>query len=217
MKNIKNSQPEYPQPATRNPNTRNSKIVIIKYNAGNVYSVSSALKRLGYDAVITSDLKEIKSADKVIFPGVGEASSAMEYLKQTKLDKVIPQLKQPFLGVCLGLQLLCNYSEERETKCLSIFDEDVKRFPPKEKVPHMGWNSIKFSDSKLFINVPNESFVYFVHSYFAGLSDNTIAETNYILPFSSALQKDNFYALQFHPEKSGKVGEQILKNFIELC
>jgi glutamine amidotransferase len=192
------------------------KIVIIKYNAGNVYSVSSALKRLGYDTVITSDLDEIRSADKVIFPGVGEASSAMEYLKETKLDKLIPELKQPFLGVCLGLQLLCKYSEEGNTKCLSVFDENVKRFPPKEKVPHMGWNSIKFNDSRLFDNVVNNSFVYFVHSYFAELSEFTIAETNYIETFSSALKKDNFYALQFHPEKSGKIGEEILKNFIEL-
>ncbi len=192
------------------------KIVIIKYNAGNVYSVSSALKRLGYDAVITSDLEEIKSADKIIFPGVGEASSAMEYLQTTKLDKLIPELKQPFLGVCLGLQLLCSSSEEGNTKCLGVFNENVKRFPPKEKVPHMGWNSIKFNDSKLFRDIPNESSVYFVHSYFAEISEHTIAETNYIVPFSSALQKNNFYALQFHPEKSGKIGEQILKNFIEL-
>jgi len=193
------------------------KIVIIKYNAGNVYSVSSALKRLGYEAIITSNLDEIKSADKIIFPGVGEASSAMEYLRDTKLDVLIPELKQPFLGVCLGLQLLCNFSEEGETKCLGIFNQVVNRFPPKEKVPHMGWNSVKFSDSKLFNDVENNSFVYFVHSYFADLSENTIAETNYIQPFSSALQKDNFYALQFHPEKSGKIGEQILRNFIELC
>ena len=201
---------------TRNTITRNPNIVIIKYNAGNVYSVSSALKRLGYEAIITSDLEEIKSADKIIFPGVGEASSAMEYLRKTKLDALIPELKQPFLGVCLGLQLLCNYSEEGDTKCLGIFDETVKRFPPKKKVPHMGWNSIKFNDSKLFANVPNKSFVYFVHSYFAELSKYTIAETNYIQLYSSALQKNNFYALQFHPEKSGKIGEQILKNFIEL-
>ena len=193
------------------------KIVIIKYNAGNVYSVSSALKRLGYEAIITSNLDEIKSADKIIFPGVGEASSAMEYLRDTKLDVLIPELKQPFLGVCLGLQLLCNFSEEGETKCLGIFNQVVNRFPPKEKVPHMGWNSVKFSDSKLFNDVENNSFVYFVHSYFADLSENTIAETNYIQPFSSALQKDNFYALQFHPEKSGKIGKQILRNFIELC
>ena len=199
------------EPVTRNPN-----IVIIKYNAGNVYSVSSALKRLGYEAVISSDLEEIKSADKIIFPGVGEASSAMAYLRETRLDILIPKLKQPFLGVCLGLQLLCKYSEEGNTDCLRVFEEDVNRFPPKEKVPHMGWNSIKHNSSKLFRNIPNDSFVYFVHSYFAELSEHTIAETNYILPFSSALQKDNFYALQFHPEKSGKIGEQILKNFIEL-
>ena len=192
------------------------KIVIIKYNAGNVYSVSSALKRLGYDTVITSDLEEIKSADKIIFPGVGEASSAMEYLRETKLDKLIPELKQPFLGVCLGLQLLCSNSEEGETKCLSVFNQKVKRFPPKEKVPHMGWNSIKHYGSKLFTNVLNNSFVYFVHSYYAELSQDTIAETDYIQSFSSALQKDNFYALQFHPEKSGIIGEQILRNFIEL-
>ncbi len=192
------------------------KIAIIKYNAGNVYSVSSALKRLGYDAVITSDLDEIKSADKIIFPGVGEASSAMEYLKQNGLDKMIPELKQPFLGVCLGLQLLCKQSEENDTKCLGVFDEEVKIFPPKKKVPHMGWNSIKTSDSVLFTNLADNSYVYFVHSYFAELSEHTIAETDYIIPFSSALSKDNFYAVQFHPEKSGVIGEQILKNFIEL-
>jgi imidazole glycerol-phosphate synthase subunit HisH len=192
------------------------KIVIIKYNAGNVYSVSSALIRLGYNPIISSDLEEIKSADKIIFPGVGEASSAMEYLQQTKLDNLIPELKQPFLGVCLGLQLLCNYSEEGNTKCLGVFDESVKRFPPKKKVPHMGWNSIKYSDNKLFANIQDNAYVYFVHSYFAELSKDTIAETDYIQPFSSALQKDNFYALQFHPEKSGLIGEKILKNFIEL-
>lgn len=193
------------------------KIVIIKYNAGNVYSVSSALKRMEYDAIVSSDLDEIKSADKIIFPGVGEASSAMKFLAETKLDRLIPELSQPFLGVCLGLQLLCNHSEEGDVKCLSVFNENVKRFPATKKVPHMGWNSIKFSNNKLFSNIKNESFVYFVHSYFAELSKHTIAETNYTSPFSSALQKDNFYALQFHPEKSGKTGEQILKNFIELC
>jgi len=192
------------------------KIVIIKYNAGNVYSVSSALKRLGYDAVITRELDEIKSADKIIFPGVGAASSAMEYLKCNKLDTLIPELQQPFLGVCLGLQLLCNYSDEGNTKCLGVFDQKIKRFPPKDKVPHMGWNSIKLSDNRLFANLPYEPFVYFVHSYFAEISEFTIAETDYIQSFSSALQKDNFFALQFHPEKSGKVGERILKNFIEL-
>ena len=192
------------------------KIVIIKYNAGNVYSVSSALKRLGYEAIITSDLNEIESADKIIFPGVGEASSAMEYLKKNQLDKVIPKLKQPFLGVCLGLQLLCKHSEENDTECLGVFDKKVKLFPPKKKVPHMGWNLIQTYENKLFIDLPENSYVYFVHSYFAELSEYTIAETNYILPFSAALKKDNFYAVQFHPEKSGVIGEQILKNFIEL-
>ena len=192
------------------------KIVIIKYNAGNVYSVSSALKRLGYEAIITSDLKKIESAEKIIFPGVGEASSAMKYLEENGLDKVIPKLKQPFLGVCLGLQLLCEHSEENDTKCIGVFNEEVKLFPPKMKVPHMGWNSIKTSENKLFSNLSDNSYVYFVHSYFADLSEYTIAETNYILPFSAALNKDNFYAVQFHPEKSGVVGEQILKNFIEL-
>ena len=192
------------------------KIVIIKYNAGNVYSVSSALKRLGYEAIITSDLKDITSADKIIFPGVGEASSAMEYLKQNGLDKIIPNLKQPFLGVCLGLQLLCKYSEENDTECLGVFDERVKLFPPEKKVPHMGWNTIKTNESKLFNDLPDKFHVYFVHSYFAELSEYTIAETNYIVPFSAALNKDNFYAVQFHPEKSGVIGEQILNNFIEL-
>lgn len=192
------------------------KIVIIKYNAGNVYSVSSALKRLGYEAIVTSDLNKIESADKIIFPGVGEASSAMKYLYETGLNKIIPKLKQPFLGVCLGLQLLCKYSEENDTECLGIFDEKVKLFPPEMKVPHMGWNSISTCDNKLFNNIHKNSYVYFVHSYFADLSEYTIAKTNYILPFSSALKKDNFYAVQFHPEKSGVIGEQILNNFIEL-
>jgi len=191
------------------------KIVVIKYNAGNVYSVSSALQRLGYDPLITSNLNEIETADKIIFPGVGEASSAMEFLKQNSLDKVIPNLRQTFLGVCLGLQLLCKYSEENDTECLGIFDERVKLFPPEKKVPHMGWNLIKTNENKLFNDLPANAYVYFVHSYFAELSDYTIAETNYIVPFSAALNKDNFYAVQFHPEKSGVIGEQILKNFIE--
>jgi len=192
------------------------KIVIIKYNAGNVYSVAAALERIGYSSVISSDLEEIKSADKIIFPGVGEASSAMKFIGEIGLDKIISKLKQPFLGVCLGLQLLCDYSEEGDTKCLGVFNEGVKLFSGNEKVPHMGWNSISFNEHKLFTDVKNGSFVYFVHSYYAGLNKYTIAETNYIQPFSAALHKDNFYALQFHPEKSGLVGEQILKNFIEL-
>ncbi len=192
------------------------KIVIVKYNAGNVYSVSTALKRIGYESIISSNLDEIKSADKIIFPGVGEASSAMAFLREIGLNKIISELKQPFLGICLGLQLLCDYSEEGDTKCLGVFDERVKLFSGNEKVPHMGWNSIRFDNHKLFTNVKNESFVYYVHSYYAGLNKYTIAETNYIQPFSAALHKDNYYAVQFHPEKSGLVGEQILKNFIEL-
>jgi glutamine amidotransferase len=192
------------------------KIVIVKYNAGNVYSVSTALKRIGYESIISSNLDEIKSSDKIIFPGVGEASSAMTFLREIGLDKIISELKQPFLGICLGLQLLCEHSEEGNSKCLGVFDERVKLFSGNEKVPHMGWNSIRFDNHKLFTNVKNESFVYYVHSYYAGLNKYTIAETNYIQPFSAALHKDNYYAVQFHPEKSGLVGEQILKNFIEL-
>jgi glutamine amidotransferase len=194
----------------------NMKIVIVKYNAGNVYSVSSALARIGYDSVITSNLDEIKSADKIIFPGVGEASSAMNFIKEIGLDKIITELKQPFLGVCLGLQLLCEFSEEGNTKCLGIFDEKVKLFPPTNKVPHMGWNSVKFNNDIIFTNVPNESYFYYVHSFYAGVNKYTIAETEYIQPYSAAMKKDNFYAIQFHPEKSGKLGEQILKNFVEL-
>ncbi len=192
------------------------KIVIVKYNAGNVYSVATALERIGYESIISSNLEEIKSADKIIFPGVGEASSAMAFIREIGLDKILSELKQPFLGICLGLQLLCSYSEEGNTKCLGIFDEKVKLFPASAKVPHMGWNSIKFIDDKIFTNVLNESYVYYVHSYYAGVNKFTIAETNYIQPLSAAMKKDNFYALQFHPEKSGKIGEQILKNFIEL-
>ncbi len=192
------------------------KIVIIKYNAGNVFSVSSALKRLGYEPLIAWDKKEIENADKIIFPGVGQANSAMQFLRETNLDKLIPELKQPFLGICLGLQLLCSYSQEGNTKALGIFSQEIKLFPPKAKVPHIGWNSIKTKKNILFSSLPQEPFVYFVHSYYAELGEYTIAETNYIFPFSAALQKNNFYALQFHPEKSGKTGEQILKNFIEL-
>jgi len=192
------------------------KVVIIKYNAGNIHSVYLALKRLGIEAVVTDNVEEIKAADKVIFPGVGEASSAMKYLNETGLDVIIPALKQPFLGICLGLQLLCNHSEENDTECLKVFNETVKRFPPEDKVPHMGWNCIEFLDDTLFKGVKQSSYVYFVHSYYAETGKETIAKTDYILPFSAALKKDNFYAVQFHPEKSSKIGEQILKNFIEL-
>jgi glutamine amidotransferase len=197
-------------------------IVIIKYNAGNIESVNNALNRLNLRAEITADHNKIKNADKVIFPGVGEASTTMEYLRKYELDKLIVSLKQPVLGICLGLQLMCSHSEENDTKCLGIFDEKVIRFIPKPgeefvtKVPHMGWNAITNLKSKLFSEEIENQYVYFVHSYFAGLGEHTIATCNYITPFSAALKKDNFYATQFHPEKSGTIGAQILKNFINL-
>jgi glutamine amidotransferase len=198
------------------------KIAIIKYNAGNIESVNNALNRLNVRAEITADHHKIANADKVIFPGVGEASTTMEYLRKNELDKLIISLKQPVLGICLGLQLMCSYSEENDTKCLGIFDEKVIRFVPKPgeefvtKVPHMGWNSISNLKSQLFTKEIENQYVYFVHSYFARLGEHTIATCNYINPFSAALQKDNFYATQFHPEKSGTIGAQILKNFINL-
>jgi imidazole glycerol-phosphate synthase subunit HisH len=192
-------------------------IAIIKYNAGNVQSVLYALKRIGQDAVVTDDPAVISSADKVIFPGVGHASPAMQYVRERGLDKTIVSLKQPVLGVCLGLQLMCNHSEEGDTKCLGIFDTEVKLFPPKGlKVPQMGWNNIYNYNSVLFDGLPKDAYVYFVHSYYAALCKETAVTTDYILPYSSALQKDNFYAVQFHPEKSGAIGETILKNFINI-
>jgi len=197
-------------------------IVIIKYNAGNIESVNNALNRLGVSAEITADPEKIRNADKVIFPGVGEASTTMNYLRKHKLDELIVSLKQPVLGICLGLQLMCSYSEENDTKCLGIFDEKVSRFIPKPgkeyitKVPHMGWNSITKLNSKIFSSETENQYVYFVHSYYAGLGKDTIAACNYIVPFSAALQRDNFYATQFHPEKSGSVGAEILENFINL-
>jgi len=198
------------------------KIVIIKYNAGNIESVNNALQRLGVTAEITGDHEKIKTADKVIFPGVGEASTTMAFLKQEGLDKLIPSLKQPVLGICLGLQLMCSHSEEGDTPCLGIFEEKVKRFQPEPgmeyitKVPHMGWNNITNLKSDLFDASLENQFVYFVHSYYATVGEHTAAVGNYINPFSAALQKDNFYATQFHPEKSGTVGAKILKNFIKL-
>jgi len=192
------------------------KVVIIKYNAGNVFSMNAALKRIGIDAVITDEPDEIKYADKVILPGVGEASSAMLYLKKKKLDTLIRQLKQPFLGVCLGLQLLCTFSEENKTTCLEIFDETVKKFPPTYKSPQVGWNNIAVSKNPLFKGIKQNSYVYFLHSYYAEIGKDTIATTQYSVPFSAALNKNNFYGVQFHPEKSGKIGENILRNFIEL-
>lgn len=191
-------------------------IAIIKYNAGNIQSVQNALKRLGYESIITADKAKILAADKVIFPGVGEASSAMEYLKARELDIVINSITQPFLGICLGLQLMCKSTEERSTRCLGIFDTEVKLFPPEEKVPHIGWNSFEKLKGDLFKNINAANDVYYVHSYYAEECDNTVATCNYIKPFSAALQKNNFYATQFHPEKSARVGEQILKNFLEL-
>ena len=197
-------------------------IVIIKYNAGNIESVNNALNRLNLKAEITADHNKIRKADKVIFPGVGEASTTMKYLRKYELDKLIISLKQPVLGICLGLQLMCSHSAENDTKCLGIFDEKVLRFVPKpgeefiSKVPHMGWNAITNLKSNLFSEEIENKYVYFVHSYFAGLGKHTIATCNYITPFSAALQTDNFYATQFHPEKSGTIGAQILKNFINL-
>ena len=191
-------------------------IAIVKYNAGNIQSVQNALSRLDCESIVTDDHQMIKTADKVILPGVGEASSAMEYLKEKKLDEVICNLKQPFLGICLGMQIMCKNSEEGATKCLGIFDTNVKLFPPEEKVPHMGWNNFDNVDGELFRNINCHDDVYYVHSYYAELSNNTVATCNYIKPFSAALQKDNFYATQFHPEKSAGVGRQLLKNFIAL-
>lgn len=191
-------------------------IAIIKYNAGNIRSVQNALKRLGYESLITDNIKEIQSADKIIFPGVGEASSAMKYLKDNELDKVIIDLKQPFLGICLGLQLMCRYSEEGDTECLNIFDTDVKLFPQVDKVPHMGWNNFFSLRGELFNGVSQNEDVYYVHSYYPEISSCTIATCDYILPFSAAMNKDNFYATQFHPEKSAATGERIIKNFLEI-
>jgi glutamine amidotransferase len=165
---------------------------------------------------VTDDKETILSAEKVIFPGVGEASSAMQHLKEHRLDELIKSLKQPTLGICLGQQLMCKYSEENDTECLGIFDTDVKKFPPTELVPHMGWNNLENLRGNLFNGISNEDNVYFVHSYYAELSKETIATCQYILPFSAAMQKNNFYATQFHPEKSAWVGERILKNFLEL-
>jgi len=190
-------------------------IAIIKYNAGNIMSVTNALHRLGIEPTVTDDPELLAAADKVILPGVGEASSAMKYLRERNLDQLILSLKQPVLGVCLGLQLMCNYSEEGDTNCLGIFDEAVRKFPPIDKVPHMGWNTITDLKTPLTDGLDDESYVYFVHSYFAEVGVNTIATCHYSVPFSAGLHKDNFYAFQFHPEKSSLIGAKILQNFIE--
>jgi glutamine amidotransferase len=192
------------------------KVAIIKYNAGNIHSVRIALNRLHIDPIVTDDPDIISGSDKIIFPGVGEASSAMEYLKQRHLDQLLLDLKQPVLGICLGLQLMCQWSEENDTDCLDIFKVKVLKFPPENKVPHMGWNAISNLKGQLFDGIAEHSYVYFVHSFFAEYLSGAIAETDYINKFSAALQTSNFYAVQFHPEKSGKVGEKILQNFLEL-
>ena len=197
-------------------------LAIVKYNAGNIYSVVNAIKRLGIDPILTDDVEELSKADGVIFPGQGNAHEAMEYLKAHKLDEVIRNLKQPVLGICVGQQLLCKYSEEGNVDCIGIFDVPVKKFIPQkheDKVPAMGWNELILSqneDNRLLKNLGNRPYVYFVHSYYVPICKDTIAEANYIENYSDCLHKDNFYTCQFHPEKSGKVGEQILRNFIDI-
>lgn len=191
-------------------------IAILKYNAGNIRSVRNALTRMGYESIITDNKDELIRAEKVIIPGVGEARSAMNYLKERDLDRIILSLKQPVLGICLGLQLMCRFSHERDTLCFGIFDAIVNRFPPHDKVPHMGWNNFTMIRGDLFEGIKTEDDVYYVHSYYAEISPATVAICDYILPFSSAMQKDNFYATQFHPEKSADIGVRILKNFLEL-
>ena len=194
-------------------------IAIIKYNAGNIFSVDYALKRLGITPIITSDHELLMKADKVIFPGVGEAKNTMEYLREHQLDQLICDLKQPVLGICLGMQLLCKHSEEGNVNCLGIFDTDVRRFQPnthEEKVPHMGWNTLSQTKGPLFEGFTSDEFVYFVHSFYVPVNAHTAAQSNYIHPFSASLHKDNFYATQFHPEKSGTTGEKILKNFLDI-
>lgn len=192
------------------------KIVIINYGAGNIQSIKFAIKRLGYDAVLSNDADEIRNADKVIFPGVGEASSAMKKLRESQLDQLIPNLTQPVLGICLGMQLMCNGSEEGNTNGLGIFDVDVVRFSKKVKVPQIGWNQISDLKSPLFKGVKENSHIYLVHSYYAPVCKQTIATSTYDMDYSAALQSNNFYGTQFHPEKSSDVGEQILRNFLNM-
>lgn len=197
------------------------KVAIVKYNAGNIYSVVNAMRRLGVEPIITDDAEVLASADRVLFPGQGEASSTMAYIKEHQLDRIILDLKQPVLGICIGQQLLCKHSEEGNTDCIGLFPMEVKRFQPtchEDKVPAIGWNRIELGDEpcKLLNGLGENPYVYFIHSYYVPVSQWTIATANYTSPFSAALHKDNFYATQFHPEKSGKVGEQILKNFMEI-
>ena len=190
--------------------------VIIKYNAGNIQSVLFALERIGAAATVTDDVMLIQQADRVIFPGVGEASSAMRYLRERGLDEIIRGLQQPVLGICLGMQLMCSHSEEADTGCMGIFDTPVRKFDQGLKVPQVGWNTISETGSALFAGLTSDPYCYFVHSYYAAVCDDTIAVTDYGIKFSSALRKDNFYGVQFHPEKSAATGEQILKNFLAI-
>lgn len=191
-------------------------IAIVKYNAGNIRSVKNALDRIGVESQLTDNPEELSAADKVIFPGVGEAKSAMNYLTERKLDEVLVSLKQPFLGICLGMQLMCSHSEERDTRCLGIFDEKVKKFPPKGLVPHMGWNDFNDVKGPLFDGISKTENMYFVHSYFVEVGSDTIGETQYLVPFTSAMHKDNFYGVQFHPEKSAESGKKLIENFLKL-
>lgn len=191
-------------------------IAIIKYNAGNIRSVQNALNQLEQESIITDNAEEILKADKVIFPGVGEASTAMQYLRERDLDKVILSIQKPMLGICLGLQLMCRYSEEGDTNCLGVFDTVVKKFPPKDKVPHIGWNNFSNIQSEFLENIQLEDDMYYVHSYYAQVCEQTIATCDYIENFSTVMQKDNFYATQFHPEKSAEVGMRLLRKFLQL-
>lgn len=197
----------------------NMNVAILKYNAGNIFSVINSLRRLGIDPVLTDDSATLKAADRVLFPGQGEASTAMAYLKERGLDKVIKSLRQPVLGICIGQQLLCRHSEEGDVDCIGIFDADVRKFKPtrhEDKVPVMGWNSLYDLNDGLFKGLDEGEHVYFIHSYYVPLCENTIAKADYIHPYSAALRKDNFFTTQFHPEKSGDVGETIIRNFLEM-
>ena len=194
-------------------------VAIVKYNAGNICSVINALKRLGIEPILTDEPDVLRRADRVLFPGQGEAGSTMTYLREHHLDRLIKDLKQPVLGICIGQQLMCRHSEESDTDCLGIFDVDVVKFRPhkhEDKVPHMGWNTLNNLKGDLFKGLQENDFVYFVHSFYVPVNPQTVATTDYILPFSAALQRDNFYATQFHPEKSGSIGEKIIKNFLDL-